>query len=165
MRKIVFVFFILFIFASPIFAGEFYYCIDRDGNTILTNAPQDGMKKCKLKESYKDPTPQERAKEQREIETYRQRMRTGIERNRAEAEQKSEALRAKASRDQRADKLKSDAAARLRAVKDAGFNLPQANIDMLEKAAEVKAEQIRLRNRYADDRTGRCGFSCEAKGI
>jgi Skp family chaperone for outer membrane proteins len=142
-RKIVFVSFILFILASSIYAGEFYNCIDRDGNTILTNSPQDGMKKCVLKESYKDPTPQERAKEQREIEAYRQRMRAGIERNRAEAKQKSEALRAQASRDQRADKLKADASARLQAVRDAGFNLPQANIDMLEKAAEVKAEQIR----------------------
>ena len=101
MRKIVFVSFILFILASSIYAGEFYNCIDRDGKTILTNSPQDGMKKCVLKESYKDPTPQERAKEQREIETYRQRMRTGIERNRAEAEQKSEALRAQQQEQQK----------------------------------------------------------------
>jgi len=143
MRKIVFVSFILFILASSIYAGEFYNCIDRDGNTILTNSPQDGMKKCKFKESYKDSTPQERAKEQREIETYRQRMKAGIERNRAEAEQKSQALRAQAARDQRADKLKADVSAGLQTARDAGIKLPQANIDMLEKAAEVKAEQIR----------------------
>jgi uncharacterized membrane protein len=136
-------FFILFIFVSSIYAGEFYNCIDRNGNTILTNNPQSGMKKCKFKESYKDPTPQERVKEQREIETYRQRMRAGIERNRAEAKQKSEALRAQASRDQRADKLKADVSAGLQTARDAGIKLPQANIDMLEKAAEVKAEQIR----------------------
>lgn len=74
MRKIVFVSFILFILASSIYAGEFYNCIDRDGNTILTNSPQDGMKKCVLKESYKDPTPQERAREQsREAETRQKR--------------------------------------------------------------------------------------------
>jgi hypothetical protein len=57
MRKIVFVSFILFILASSIYAGEFYNCIDRNGNTILTNSPQDGMKKCVLKESYRDPAP------------------------------------------------------------------------------------------------------------
>ena len=72
---------------SSLFAGEFYNCIDRNGNTILTNSPQDGMKKCVLKAADKDPTPQERAKEQREIEAYRQRMRAG------------ETLRAQASRD------------------------------------------------------------------
>ena len=74
MRKIVFVSFILFILASSIYAGEFYNCIDRDGNTILINSPQDGMKKCVLKESYKDPTPQERAREQsQEAESSRNR--------------------------------------------------------------------------------------------
>lgn len=72
MKKIIFVFFILFVFVSSIYAGEFYNCIDRDGNTILTNSPQDGMKKCVLKESYKDPTPEEvKAQEQRESERKR----------------------------------------------------------------------------------------------
>lgn len=31
-------------------AGELYRCIDRNGNAILTSAPQDGMEKCVLKE-------------------------------------------------------------------------------------------------------------------
>jgi len=35
-----------FAFATAANAGEFYSCIDRDGNTILTNSPQDGMTKC-----------------------------------------------------------------------------------------------------------------------
>jgi len=53
-RKIVFVSFILFILASSIYAGEFYNCIDRNGNSIITDSPQDGMKKCKLMESSED---------------------------------------------------------------------------------------------------------------
>ncbi len=46
-------------------AGEMYRCIDRDGDTIISNNPRDGMK-CVLKGSYKDPSPQERLQEQRE---------------------------------------------------------------------------------------------------
>lgn len=39
-------------------AGELYSCIDRDGNSIVTDSPQDGMKNCVLKDSYEDdPTP------------------------------------------------------------------------------------------------------------
>jgi predicted house-cleaning NTP pyrophosphatase (Maf/HAM1 superfamily) len=32
-------------------AGELYKCIDRDGNSIVTDSPQDGMKNCVLKDS------------------------------------------------------------------------------------------------------------------
>lgn len=43
--KIVFVTLFIFIsFLTAVHAGEIYNCIDRDGNTILTDAPQDGMK-------------------------------------------------------------------------------------------------------------------------
>ena len=49
-------FFIIFInFAN---AGEIYNCIDRDGNKIITDRPQDGMK-CALKETYREPSPGE----------------------------------------------------------------------------------------------------------
>jgi hypothetical protein len=41
-------------------AGEMYNCTDSDGNTIVTNIPQDGMK-CALKESYEAPSPEELA--------------------------------------------------------------------------------------------------------
>ena len=48
MIKTVFVLLIFFIFASSLFAGELYHCIDRDGNSIITSNPQDGMKNCIL---------------------------------------------------------------------------------------------------------------------
>lgn len=61
------IFLILCIFAllTAANAGELYSCIDRDGNKIITDSPQDGMK-CVSKESYEDLSPQERAQEQSE---------------------------------------------------------------------------------------------------
>lgn len=47
-------------------AGELYSCIDRDGNRIITDSPQDGMKNCVLKASYEEPTPEEREQLQKE---------------------------------------------------------------------------------------------------
>ena len=41
-------------------ASEMYECLDRGGKPILTTSPQDGMTKCVVKDSYRDPTPQER---------------------------------------------------------------------------------------------------------
>ena len=43
-------------------AGELYRCVDRDGSTILTGNPSDGMK-CELKEVFRDPTPAELEKQ------------------------------------------------------------------------------------------------------
>ena len=55
-------------------AGEMYRCVDRDGNTMISEYPRNGMK-CVLKGSYRDPTPQERAKQEkeksREADAYR----------------------------------------------------------------------------------------------
>jgi hypothetical protein len=36
---------------------ELYSCTDRDGNKIVTSAPQDGMTDCVLKDSDEDTTP------------------------------------------------------------------------------------------------------------
>jgi glutaredoxin len=54
-------FFIIFInFAN---AGEIYNCIDRDGNKIITDRPQDGMK-CASKETYRESSPGEIAEKE-----------------------------------------------------------------------------------------------------
>jgi hypothetical protein len=50
---------LIFALLTSAHAGELYTCIDRDGNSIITNSPQDGMKGCVLKDTYKDPTPNE----------------------------------------------------------------------------------------------------------
>jgi hypothetical protein len=57
MKKIFFILSIILIFASPLFAGELYSCKDRQGNSIVTSAPQDGMTDCTLKDSYEEPAP------------------------------------------------------------------------------------------------------------
>jgi hypothetical protein len=54
-------------------AGELYHCNDGNGNSIITDTPQDGMTNCILKESYDDPTSQQRAQQQRETESQRSR--------------------------------------------------------------------------------------------
>ena len=69
-RKIVLVFFILFVLSSPLFAGELYHCIDRNGNSIVTDSPQDGMKNCVLGDSWKDPSPEELAKKKKYIDKH-----------------------------------------------------------------------------------------------
>jgi hypothetical protein len=52
---IVISFFALLIVAN---AGSLYICIDKDGNEIISDSPQDGMK-CVLKETFRKPTPEE----------------------------------------------------------------------------------------------------------
>ena len=51
---------IFFLFANKSWAGELYICIDKSGNEIISDAPQDGMK-CALKETFRDPSPRELA--------------------------------------------------------------------------------------------------------
>jgi hypothetical protein len=60
-----FIFFSLFILFTSANAGELYNCIDSDGNKIVTDSPQDGMKDCVLKDSYDAPPPKERAHRQK----------------------------------------------------------------------------------------------------
>lgn len=56
MRQIFFTVLILFVFPSSLLAGELYSCIDRDGNTVMTTSPQDGMRNCVLKDSFEAST-------------------------------------------------------------------------------------------------------------
>ena len=44
MRRIFFISCIFFIFIISANAGEIFNCIDRDGNSIITDTPKDGMK-------------------------------------------------------------------------------------------------------------------------
>lgn len=147
MKKIIFTFLIIFIFSFSVFAGEIYIWKDKNGVENITNIPPPENAKIRDRMKYQRDSPEaiqryeaeQRAKEERrEAESKRNR-----QINEAKREQVTRDQQTQASRDQRADKVKADAAARLRAVKDAGFNLPQANIDMLEKAAEEKARQIK----------------------
>lgn len=131
-------------------SGSLYHCVNSQGSVLLTDSPTDPDYKCTVAASFKDLTPQERAKKQREVEADRQRMRAAVEKqeanrraNQARQAQEESQRNLQRSRNQRAEKLESDARERLRAVRDAGFKLPQSHIDMLEKAAAIKAAQIR----------------------
>jgi|SRR5208282_2739413 hypothetical protein len=60
MKQIVLTLCVFFAFITPAYSGELYKCIDRDGNNIITDNIQNGMRKCVLMESYK-PSPEEPA--------------------------------------------------------------------------------------------------------
>lgn len=51
MKQIIFILCVLIACLTAAHAGEMYNCIDRDGNGIITDKPQDGMKKCVLTDS------------------------------------------------------------------------------------------------------------------
>jgi hypothetical protein len=61
----------LIAFITSANARELYNCIDRDGSKIVINKPQDGMTKCVLRASYKDPSPEEHAQQKYQIEAQR----------------------------------------------------------------------------------------------
>jgi hypothetical protein len=59
MKKIIFMLCLLFAFITSTYAEELYICIDRDGSPIITSSPQDGLKNCELKDSYRKSSPEE----------------------------------------------------------------------------------------------------------
>jgi hypothetical protein len=82
-------------------AGEMYKCVDRDGNTMISNYPRNGMK-CVLKESYTDPSPQERAGEQEQRESQRIRTRQEYQREAQRINEAEQKLALQAERARRA---------------------------------------------------------------
>ena len=57
MKRILLTLCVFIAFTTFANAGELYICIDRDGNSIITDIPQDGMRNCILKDSYRKPPP------------------------------------------------------------------------------------------------------------
>ena len=68
MKQIILTLCVFFAFINSTYAGELYNCIDRDGNAIVTDSPQDGMKNCVLKDSYRKPSPEEPTNEKAIVE-------------------------------------------------------------------------------------------------
>jgi hypothetical protein len=54
MKRILFTLCVFFAFITSAYAGEMYICTDRNGNAIVTDSPQDGMKNCVLKGTGND---------------------------------------------------------------------------------------------------------------
>jgi hypothetical protein len=141
MKKIIFVFFILFVFSSSLQAGEIYIWKDKNGVENITTTPPPENAKVRDRMQYQRDTPEA-------IQRYEAERKVATEKGfkgwqRSQKQNSGTSSSTQTSRDQRADKVKADAAARLKAVRDAGINLPQANIDMLEKAADEKARQVK----------------------
>jgi hypothetical protein len=59
MKQIVLTLCVFFALITSTYAEELYNCIDSDGNAIITDTPQDGMKNCVLKNSYIKQSPEE----------------------------------------------------------------------------------------------------------
>ena len=59
MKQIVFTLCVFLASVIYVNAGKLYICIDRDGNSIVTDSPKDGMKNCVLDDSYIKPSPEE----------------------------------------------------------------------------------------------------------
>jgi hypothetical protein len=59
MKQIIFTLCVFLALVISVNAGELYICIDRDGNSIVTDSPKDGMKNCVLNDSYSKPSPEE----------------------------------------------------------------------------------------------------------
>jgi hypothetical protein len=69
MKPIFFILCILFTLAIYVNAAELYICIDLEGNSIVTDSPQDGMSNCVLKESSEKLSPVESANEKGKVIT------------------------------------------------------------------------------------------------
>ena len=68
MKQIVFTLCVFSALVIYVNAGELYICIDRDGNSIVTDSPKDGMNNCVLNDSYSKPSPEEPTNEKAIVE-------------------------------------------------------------------------------------------------
>ena len=59
MKRIIFTLCLFLALAISVNAEELYTCIDSNGNSIVTDSPQDGMKNCVLKDSSIKSSPKE----------------------------------------------------------------------------------------------------------
>ncbi len=140
MKIMILTLFVFIALLSSANASEMYECLDRGGKPILTTSPQDGMTKCVVKDSYRDPTPQEREATtravQKQADKYQQKRAT------QEQNERNQQI-AQEARNRRADSVIEDNKRRIDALERSGTRLPRANVEMLEKAAKAKAQQIR----------------------
>jgi hypothetical protein len=66
MKQVVLTLCVFFTFSTT-YAGELYNCIDRNGNAVITDIPQAGMKNCVLKDSSTKPSPEESTNEKANV--------------------------------------------------------------------------------------------------
>ena len=146
-RTVIIFTFLSVLFLLPVNAANLYEWKDENGVMNITSTPPPQNVKKYNVERYRKDTKEEieqyekqRTQQQRDAAARTEANRRANQARQAQEESQSNLQR---SRDQRADKVESDARERLRFVRDKGVKLPQANIDVLEKAAAAKADQIR----------------------
>jgi hypothetical protein len=133
--------FLSLIITSTACSQKVYFWKDERGITnATTTPPPDNIKEYQTDSFGKKSTPAEIEQFQRNQRASEARRESIRRANRAQEESRQATADA---RDRRADKVESDARKRLQFVREQGINLPQASINMLEKAAAAKAGQIR----------------------
>ena len=146
MKNIVYIIIILFVLPSLASAGEIYTYKNKKGVTIISNEPppDEVKEKAKKVESYTPDSPAAIAAFQRKQKEAEDRAFRGWQSSQRHNQQNySSQSSVQESRNKRAQKVIDDTRARLQAVKDSGFNLPNKNINIVENAAEEKARQIK----------------------
>jgi hypothetical protein len=162
MKQIILTLCVVFVFITSANAGEMYSCIDRNGNAIVTDSPQDGMTNCVLKDSYRDPTPEERAQWQREKEERERsdkmaeiiKMQQENERQKAiqDARNREKAIQGAARKQQDAERKQQDAEWQQQdaesRLQDAESRLQEA--EWKQRSAESRLQEAEWKQRSAE---------------
>lgn len=131
----------LFLVSFPLYAGEIYTWTDKSGVEHITDTPPPDNARIKSKSFYKRSSPQE-------IEAFQRRQRAATERGfagwkRSQMKTAPSPTNVQDDRDERAKQLIEGNKARIEAVEKAGIKLPSNMKDTINKAAEIRAQQIR----------------------
>lgn len=70
MKQIIFILCLFIIFLTTAYAGEIYNCVNRNGNHVITDNPQDGMTNCFVQGSDEDPSLRKNIKSPSEKSKY-----------------------------------------------------------------------------------------------
>ena len=142
MKKSSFVFLILFAFVSTAHAGEIYVWKDKNGVENITTTPPPANVKVKDRSAFTRDT-------SAAIEAFQRKQKAATDRGFA-GWQKSQTQQRTASpssiqdsREARANKVIEDNRKRLDAVRNGPIKLSNQQQKAIEKAAEIKAQQIR----------------------
>ncbi len=132
----------LIIFSNMAFAGEIYTWTYKKGLDHITTAPPPEYAKVKDRSTFKRDDP-------REIEAFQRKQKAAIDRGFAGWQNSQKRSRTASSpsiqdsREARAQKLIEDNRKRIEAVQRGPIKISSQQRELIEKAAEIKAQQIR----------------------
>ena len=132
----------LFLVSFPLYAGEIYTWTDKKGVEHITTTPPPEYAKIKDRSTFKRDDP-------RQIETFQRKQKAAIDKgfigwqNSQTQKYTVSPSSIQDSREARANKVIEDNRKRLDAVRNGPINLSNQQQKAIEKAAEIKAQQIR----------------------